>query len=257
MICEKTIASTKTPHWLPRMAEPLSLLRHEAGSKPQSLRFSPTAWAKLLYFRDAGQSEVGGFGIAPADDLLYVEDVQLVRQVCDVASVSFDDHAVADFFDRQVDAGRRPAQFGRIWGHCHPGACPQPSLTDEGTFARAFGPSDWAVMFILARDGQTYARLEFHIGPGGAVLLPVEVDYRRPFPGSSQAAWHEEYLTNVDVHEWPLAVQGSPRLEPIAGELRPSMHQVDWFDPWEDFWAKELGDVGTQSPARRTDDNDF
>ena len=27
---------------------------------------------------------------------------------------------------------------------------------------------DWAVMFILARGGQTYARLEFHVGPGGS-----------------------------------------------------------------------------------------
>ena len=28
------------------------------------LRFSPTAWAKLLYLRDFGRTEVGGFGIA-------------------------------------------------------------------------------------------------------------------------------------------------------------------------------------------------
>ena len=28
------------------------------------LRFSPTAWAKLLFLRDYGPTEVGGFGIA-------------------------------------------------------------------------------------------------------------------------------------------------------------------------------------------------
>ena len=28
------------------------------------LRFSPTAWAKLLFLRDYGETEVGGFGIA-------------------------------------------------------------------------------------------------------------------------------------------------------------------------------------------------
>jgi hypothetical protein len=33
------------------------------------LRFSPTAWGKLLYLRDRGGTEVGGFGIAPAADL--------------------------------------------------------------------------------------------------------------------------------------------------------------------------------------------
>ena len=96
-----------------------------------TLRFSPTAWAKLLYLRDRGQTEVGGFGIAAGDDLLRIEDVQLVRQVSSVASVVFDDEAVADFFDRQVDEGRRPQQFGRIWIHTHPGDCPQPSMTDE------------------------------------------------------------------------------------------------------------------------------
>jgi hypothetical protein len=69
-------------------------------SRSPALRLSPTAWAKLLYLRDAGETEVGGFGISAADDLLFVEDVQLVRQTCDVASVAFDDESVADFFDR-------------------------------------------------------------------------------------------------------------------------------------------------------------
>ena len=46
------------------------------------LRFSPTAWAKLLYLRDLGPTEVGGFGISAADDLLRIEDVQLVLQNC-------------------------------------------------------------------------------------------------------------------------------------------------------------------------------
>lgn len=32
-----------------------------------ALRFSPTAWAKLLYFRDKSDNEVGGFGITEPD----------------------------------------------------------------------------------------------------------------------------------------------------------------------------------------------
>src|SRR5580698_5955450 len=92
----------------------------ETRVRPRSrtrLRFSPTAWAKLLYLRDRGPTEVGGFGIAPANDLLCVEDVGLVRQSCTVVSVAFDDSSVAEFFDEQVDVGRRPEQFGRIWCH--------------------------------------------------------------------------------------------------------------------------------------------
>ena len=66
-----------------------------------TLRFTPHAWAKLLFLRDQGDTEVGGFGITSAEDLLLVEDIQLMEQECTVASVEFDDDSVADFFDRQ------------------------------------------------------------------------------------------------------------------------------------------------------------
>jgi hypothetical protein len=161
------------------------------------LRFSPTAWAKLLFLRNAGDTEIGGFGIAPADDLLFVEDVRLVKQACTWVSAEFDDQSVADFFDTQVDEGRQPEQFFRLFMHTHPGDSPQPSMTDEETFARVFGRSDWALMFILARDGQCYARLRFNVGPGADVELRVEVDYGQPFGGSDWDLWHEEYLANV------------------------------------------------------------
>jgi proteasome lid subunit RPN8/RPN11 len=161
------------------------------------LRFSPTAWAKLLYLRDRGETEVGGFALAPADDLLFVDDVHLVSQQCTVMTVAFEDEAVADFFDRQVDRGLRPEQFARIWIHTHPGNCPEPSLTDERTLERVFGKADWAIMFILARGGQSYARLSFNVGPGGAMTIPTCIDYSRPFGGSDAASWEAEYRANV------------------------------------------------------------
>ena len=82
---------------------------------PPILRFSPTAWAKLLYLRDLGPTEVGVFGISATDDLLRVEDVCLVQQRCSQVSVAFGDEAIAAYFDEQVDRGLRPEQFGRIW----------------------------------------------------------------------------------------------------------------------------------------------
>lgn len=165
------------------------------------LRFSPTAWAKLLYLRDRGGTEVGGFGVAPADDLLYVEDVRLVRQACTVVSVAFDDLSVAEFFDEQVDAGRRPEQFGRVWIHTHPGESAQPSGVDETTFARAFGHCDWSLMFILACGGNTYCRLEFSTGPGGGFQIPVAVDFDRDFPASDAQSWSLEYANCVRAAE--------------------------------------------------------
>ena len=170
--------------------------RKPAGP-PGVLRFSPTAWAKLLYFRDRGPTEIGGFGITPEDDLLYVRDFLTVRQGATAASIAFEDGAVADFFDRQVDGGLKPMQFARVWCHTHPGNCPSPSSIDEGTFGRVFGTCQHAIMFILAEGGQSYARLRFNVGPAGSIVLPVQVDYGRPFGSSDVAAWEAEYLANI------------------------------------------------------------
>jgi hypothetical protein len=162
------------------------------------LRFSPTAWAKLLFLRDFGDTEVGGFGISTTDDLLLIQEFVLVPQVCSAVTVSFADEAVAEFFDQQIDLGRRPEEFARIWIHTHPGDCARPSSVDDETFSRVFGRSDWAVMAIVACGGETYARLQFRAGPGGSLRLPMEVNYAVPFIGSAHEAWTDEYLAAVD-----------------------------------------------------------
>lgn len=150
-----------------------------------------------MYLRDAGDTEIGGFGIAHAEDLLLIEDIQTVTQKATEVTVAFDDSAVADFFGDQVEQGRRPEQFARVWIHTHPGDSANPSGTDEETFARVFGSCDWAIMFILAQGGKTYCRLRFNVGPGGATTLPVEIDYGEPFAGSDPASWLTEYERNV------------------------------------------------------------
>jgi proteasome lid subunit RPN8/RPN11 len=225
--------------------------------KPASpvLRFSPTAWAKLLFFRDRGESEIGGFGITAANNLLRIDEFVTVRQEATMASIAFDDLAVADFFETQVDAGRRPEQFARIWLHTHPGNSAQPSSTDEETFCRVFGRCQWAVMFILARSGHSYARLRFNTGPGGEILIPVEVDYHLPFGPSAFEAWEAEYQANVRVIPLVRECFGAqPFLEeelwagrPVPAEwledmaaMDPAERQLvldelaDWSDPWEE-----------------------
>jgi len=188
--------------------------RRMPAAKPK-LRFTPPAWAKLLFLRDYGDTEIGAFGISHPDELLLVEDIQLVRQTCSWAEVTFDDESVADFFDRQVDAGRSVETFGRLWIHTHPGDCPLPSSTDEETFERVFGRADWAVMIILARGGRTYARLRFNVGPGWETTIPVSRDYRHPFAGCDPEAWEAEYLANVT----PQTLPTSPRWIPDQGDL--------------------------------------
>jgi proteasome lid subunit RPN8/RPN11 len=208
--------------------------RRRSRRRPR-LRFSPTAWSKLLLLRDKGPTEVGGFGIAPAGDLLYVEDIQLVQQTCTSISIAFDDSAVAEFFDDQIDAGRRPEQVGRIWIHTHPGDSAQPSHVDEDTFKRVFGPCDWAVMFILAREGETYCRLRFRAGPGGAFEIPVQVDFQEPFAGSNFEVWAGEYDTTVRKAEFALT-----RLSQL-GSLAAAVDADDLFDSFFGTFDLERG----------------
>jgi hypothetical protein len=180
------------------------------------LYFAPLAWLKLQWFCHAGDSEVGGFGISSAHNSLYIEEFATLPQRTTAVTVAFDDAAVADYFDRCVDRGLKPDRFARIWAHCHPGASALPSQTDEETFTRRFGTCEWAVMAILSRTGQTYARLAFSAGPGAQMELPVAVHWEAfpeqlaltPGLHAIAAEWAEEYAAHV--RYLPLAKVSAP-----------------------------------------------
>lgn len=196
-----------------------------------SLRFNPHAWSKLVYLRDLGGTEVGAFGLTAEDDPLLVVDIMTVKQRCTSITVKFDDDGVADLFDDLVDQGIPPGRFGKIWIHTHPGDCPLPSSTDEATFARAFGQTDWAVMMILAQGGATYARLSFHVGPGGSLKIPVRVDYGRPFLGSDWHLWEQQYQEHVVAETFPTTEMTS--VVPPDAALD---HDLPLFWDEEDFY---------------------
>lgn len=205
---------------------------------PPELRFSPYAWAKWEFLRDRGPTEIGGFGISAPDDLLLVEDFLLLPQLTTTVTVAFDDAAVAEFFDHQVDLGRRPEQFARIWLHTHPGNSADPSTTDEETFDRVFGNCSWAVMGILARGGETYARFRCQSAISLDAELPVGVSFDAPFPGSDQEAWAGEYDACVTVQEFcnePRTVRRRLR------HLAAAEHELEFDmleDPFGDLFAE-------------------
>src|SRR6516225_6255917 len=88
---------------------------------PIRLTFAPRAWLKFQFLCHAGPTEVGAFGLTDAADLLYVEDLLVVKQRTTAVTVAFDDTAVADMFDEMADAGIPPGRFARVWLHTHPG----------------------------------------------------------------------------------------------------------------------------------------
>ncbi|RLF68218.1 MAG: hypothetical protein DRN26_00130 [Thermoplasmata archaeon] len=165
------------------------------------LRLSPYVWAKLTYLRDLGDTEVGAFGISRSDDPLAVIDLFTVKQKTTAATVEFDDIGIADFFEDQVDAGRKPDEFGRIWFHTHPGMSANPSGTDEKTFREKFGKCDWSVMAILGKGGEMTARLQYGTGIKAQFDLKVKIDWSLPFAASDHAAWKAEYDKNIEKRE--------------------------------------------------------
>ena len=74
------------------------------------LRFTPYAWAKLLYLRDIGDTEVGMYGITPTEDPMLITDVKLVKQECTCATVELDTEDSGKFIERMLDDGLAPWQ---------------------------------------------------------------------------------------------------------------------------------------------------
>jgi hypothetical protein len=247
------------------------------------LTFSPLAWLKLQFFLHAGDTEVGGFGVSapgpapgpkPApgapgapgtperpeapgagDNLLYVADFVTVSQRTTLASVAFDDQAVADYFERCFDQGIHPSRAARIWCHTHPGDSPQPSATDEECFARVFGACDWSVMFIISRTGQTYARLSFKAGPGASLLLPVAVDWACWPALASDAGrdldaifqgWVDEYVANIHPEMWDCI--GATRASGVGGAFPGDDQEM------MDLWEQDLTDADLAEQAAREEE---
>ena len=225
---------------------------NQINSKP-SLRFSPTAWAKLLFMRDITDNEVGGFGITEADDLLLVTDFILVKQQVSAVTVSFEDESVADFFDHQVDLGRKPEQFSRIWLHTHPFDSPEPSTVDDETFSRVFGKCDWSVMCVVAQNSCTYTKLRFNTGPGSEMKIPVCVDYSIEFGESDFELWEQQYITNVsEDHIYSMSIDSKKHEDDsdIFGS-KSELSCYDLLDKIDELDAEErylfLGELSVRS----------
>lgn len=196
-----------------------------------------------MFLRDFGPTEVGGFGISAHDDLLLIQDISLVRQKCSVVTVKFDDQAVADHFDDYVDLDYAVERFARIWVHTHPGDSAQPSSTDEETFSRCFGKSDWAIMFILAQRGETYARMALNAGPGGDLMLPVEIDFSHPFPASEEQDWEQEYLSSVTEEIFAEPPAKARKLRTASRDEQDDWGFEDWmYDPF--YYSERLEVAG-------------
>lgn len=220
-----------------------------------TLLFTPYAWAKLEFMRDAGDTEVGGLLLFDAPYSMRVVDLLMCKQQCSSVTVEFDDIGLALLYDRmfteEVDARR----FVGFWWHTHPGSCAKPSGVDELTFHTKFGSKELAMMFILARGGQTSCRLRSNVGPGLAVECPVRIDYAGAFGGTNHSAWKEEYEGNVSKYVSPPVVAA-----PVAmsqPDARVVSARSDDAAAYERYWvnrARGRNHKGADKFRPETDD---
>ena len=106
-------------------------------------------------------------------------------------------------------------------------------------------------MFILARGGATYARLKFRAGPGGAVLLPIQIDWGS-WPlclddptlsvDSLVAYWQREYATNFDPDPGPWFPSLEQNLSPEDREI------LEWEALWHE--QESLLEKSNDRPCR-------
>ncbi len=171
-----------------------------------TLTFSAKAWLKLQYLCHLGETEIGGMGLARGTDPLYIDDFILIKQTSNAVHVSFDTEDLDDHFLAQRDAGLEFERYASLWCHTHPGGSAMPSHTDEDTFAEVFGHGcrSYAVMFILARGGETYARLQFSAGPGGCLVIPVKVDWASWVKDvvEDRTVWEAEYRAKLTIEQF-------------------------------------------------------
>lgn len=177
---------------------------HPKMTFANELRFTPYAWAKMLYMRDRGHTEVAGYGVTETDDPLLVTDFRLIRSDCTDVSFDMDPNDGAEFMETMMDAGLMPWQYSNILIHTHPGNSPIPSGMDENNFVRAFSHPNWAIMFIIAEGGASYCRIKVNVGPGIVKDIKVAIDWSIPFCGSDTESWNDEYAAKVVVLGLPL-----------------------------------------------------
>lgn len=98
--------------------------------------------------------EVSLMGISESEENIgHIVDFVCVPQECSSGLTEPDDDGMNAYIETMLlDKEISIIRCARFWAHTHPGASPVPSSTDNETFVKWFGHSDFGVMYILAKD---------------------------------------------------------------------------------------------------------
>jgi hypothetical protein len=228
--------------------------------KNRTLCFTRYAWKKITHLNSLSTAEVGAFGISDANNLFLVEDIAVIKQEVTGASVSFDDEAIADYFLDQVELGRKPEQFARIWIHTHPSwftqinhrisrggigkVVPLPSALDETTFEQAFGKCNWAIMFIYGSGSSGYARLSLRKRKRQIILSVTQGNGKIPTEADMKE-WEQEFEQNVTEKVIPILQHFGVSPLTVQSEYPQLENMVDTDIDVDEFarYLESLGDT--------------
>ena len=147
-------------------------------SKVPKLIFSPYAYAKYIWFRDRGKTEISAMAQSSVEDRFYIEDIHIIKQKSSAALTTFDDDGFAEYMEDMVMDGHSSSNVGRIWLHTHPGFSSTPSMTDEDTFKDKFGLCSWAIMGILSHDDMTVWLSMTSEGQSYYMKMEIDIDWK-------------------------------------------------------------------------------
>jgi len=220
------------------------------------LRFTPYAWAKLVFMRDAGDTEVGGYGINETDDPLLITDFILVKQNCSGVSVDLDEQDSLAFAEEMTDKGFSPWQYG-TWIHTHPGNSPNPSEADEDNFRDNFSIADCSIFFILAKGGQNYTRMRYNVSPGIDVDIKSIIDFHVPFRASDKESWKKEYDEKVNVSKCVYTGNMFKKETDLLERISSSKKDKSLFERKEEYDFQDWSTMSTNDHDEEEDESAF
>lgn len=222
------------------------------------LRFSPFAYAKLIYWRDIGQTEIGCYAIMGTSDPLLITDLKMIKQTCSSVSVDFDKEDSIKFVEEMTDKGLSPWQHSSCFIHTHPGDSPSPSQADEENFRDNFSIANCSIFYILAKGGKDYTRMRFNVPPGIDVDIKTQIDFSITFKASDHEAWKKEYDEKVTEKKFEITMGDSSQPMGFGHGYKDLLNYRDGFsktimdkdeDPYifeEDdkilFWVEEVNE---------------
>ena len=218
---------------------------HSHDNNSATLSFTPYAWAKYLYFRDAGPTEISAIGQTQHNRPDLIVDLHLLKQEASPAFVSLDGEALADYLDTQTTNGLTVDECCRVFLHTHPGNSATPSGTDITTYNEFFANAPWSAFVILARGGQTWAQIRYGgRGPRTSVTANLTVDWSAPFPQTDHKNWRKAYTDNVEI-EKPKPVS---KIVYTGGKWSDHEKASDW----PNNVAKGIEDSKKKAPTKPT-----